>query len=75
MFCCTLISRCTLGNKKKYMKIYSKDTIYNECPICLEYFNDKEKLAKLKCGHVFHIECIKKWISRESNCPTCRIKV
>ena len=75
MFCCTLFSRCTFGNKKKYIKIKSKDTIYNECPICLEYFRENDKLARLSCDHVFHIDCIKQWISRESNCPICRIKI
>ena len=74
--CCGIASRFAFGIKtRKYKKIKSKDTIYDECPICLEYFDDKDKLAKLKCDHVFHVDCIKKWIPRESSCPTCRIIV
>lgn len=24
------------------------------------------------CGHIFHTECLRKWLSRKRNCPICR---
>ena len=52
------------------------------CPICLEPtgFNDILRCPKqcndvlLKCGHVFHRTCIKKWIIKQDTCPCCREK-
>jgi len=42
-----------------------------ECSICL---CDDAKF-KLKCGHVFHTDCIKNWYTKGENgekCPMCR---
>lgn len=40
-----------------------------ECSICLEEAN-----TKFKCGHIFHVSCIKKYsaTSEKMNCPNCR---
>ena len=62
----------------------------DECAVCLIDFNIKENLSmfsetgnepdilsKLDCGHVFHYECVKKWLSIEkfkNECPVCRQK-
>jgi hypothetical protein len=29
-------------------------------------------VVKLDCSHAFHKECLKIWLSRQSNCPLCR---
>lgn len=42
-----------------------------DCPICLDSESDKSKLFLPKCGHVFHKECIKGWMS-QGTCPLCR---
>jgi len=51
------------------------------CGICLEELNEKKPLCMVvRCGHVFHCECIRGWISHtiinnpepEHKCPTCR---
>lgn len=39
------------------------------CPVC---HDDMEVGKKLKCGHVFHLECLKKWCERQQNCPMCK---
>mgnify|MGYP001297564381 CR=1 FL=1 len=43
------------------------------CAICLE---NKKLNIKLKCGHVFCKNCIKKWLTEKSNtCPNCRTEI
>lgn len=49
--------------------IVEKDTI---CSICLETCEKNKRACKLKCNHVFHRECIKKWDG--GSCPNCRKK-
>ena len=46
----------------------------NECIICLEDLNIKDK-AVLSCGHIVHYQCIQNWINVKNNmseiCPLC----
>jgi hypothetical protein len=41
-----------------------------QCTICLE--KQIGGGVKLKCGHIFHQECISMWFNRKNSCPTCR---
>uniref|UniRef100_A0A6C0FBL6 RING-type domain-containing protein n=1 Tax=viral metagenome TaxID=1070528 RepID=A0A6C0FBL6_9ZZZZ len=42
-----------------------------ECTICLEELNNKI-VRTLHCKHVFHKECIDKWVFTDHNsCPNC----
>ena len=46
------------------------DNINQECcTICLD---KPDKAIQLKCGHVFHKECIHKWLPKNKTCPNCR---
>lgn len=52
-----------------------KDILYcikliesEECPICFE----QKCTKRLKCGHFFHKECIRKWKLTKNSCPVCR---
>ncbi|TID23804.1 Zinc finger RING-type protein [Venturia nashicola] len=44
------------------------------CLVCLSDFEDKEEARKLiRCGHLFHKECIDQWLTEGRNsCPLCR---
>jgi hypothetical protein len=50
------------------------------CVICLEEFQNGDRLRVLPCDHSFHDGCISKWLSGShsfdncftSGCPTCR---
>ncbi|KAG1361931.1 putative RING-H2 finger protein ATL72 [Cocos nucifera] len=44
------------------------------CPVCLgDYAAGEEVRVLPKCGHMFHKDCIDRWlISRSSSCPICR---
>lgn len=53
----------------------------NECVICLSDFVDGDDVIQLKCSknHIFHYECLTKWIQSDSNrhgqCPICRARI
>lgn len=44
-----------------------------QCAVCLTDFTLAETVRKLVCNHMFHDECISKWLrERIDNCPLCR---
>ncbi|KAL5737626.1 hypothetical protein ACOSP7_030387 [Xanthoceras sorbifolium] len=43
------------------------------CSICLQEFHDGDSVRRLpNCGHIFHLDCIDKWLTRNGSCPVCR---
>ena len=43
------------------------------CSTCLESFTSRSDISTIICGHVFHTDCIGKWLqSGRDNCPQCR---
>lgn len=46
----------------------------SDCPVCLHDFDDREPCCRLPCSHIFHRDCINRWIARGSrSCPICRM--
>ncbi|EYU40216.1 hypothetical protein MIMGU_mgv1a023559mg [Erythranthe guttata] len=50
------------------------------CSICLEDLspggdNDFEEALSMPCSHVYHGDCIKKWLSTSHYCPLCRFEM
>ncbi|KAJ5424792.1 Zinc finger RING-type [Penicillium cf. griseofulvum] len=33
---------------------------------------DRLRPKKLPCGHILHFSCLRSWLERQQNCPTCR---
>ena len=47
-----------------------------ECSICMEGFKIGEDISFSPaegCHHVFHHDCLRKWLLRKTDCPCCRI--
>ena len=48
------------------------------CSICLNSEEEEEKkeeekrMVKTKCAHIFHSECLAKWVIQKTTCPMCR---
>ncbi|KAJ1953486.1 hypothetical protein EC988_002965 [Linderina pennispora] len=42
------------------------------CAVCIDGFDAESAVRALVCGHVFHCECIDRWLlSKSSRCPLC----
>mmetsp|Transcript_11329 Transcript_11329/g.16781 ORF Transcript_11329/g.16781 Transcript_11329/m.16781 type:complete len:297 (+) Transcript_11329:135-1025(+) len=54
--------------KEQYEEIFS-------CSLCLDEYKINDKLLKLPCYHLYHDECIRKWISNHNTCPICRYEL
>jgi hypothetical protein len=37
--------------------------------------NKEDDVSVLKCGHIFHSNCIERWLKNKKECPLCRQKV
>jgi hypothetical protein len=43
------------------------------CVICTELFVVNSHISVVHCGHLFHEECLSKWLnSDQKTCPQCR---
>ncbi|KAG6628903.1 uncharacterized protein LOC122295120 [Carya illinoinensis] len=46
-----------------------------QCAICLEELSGPEGTRMMPCLHLFHEDCIRKWLERSLFCPLCRFKL
>jgi hypothetical protein len=68
-------SSCGIKNLSDYVENETNNSTNDEtCSICYEKFNDLEAV-KLKCDHIFHKECIEKWVEKSGTCPLCRYNI
>lgn len=44
-----------------------------ECTICLTEIEDGEQVGALPCTHIYHVDCLKQWLSRKNACPLCQV--
>ena len=46
-----------------------------DCCICYNEYAKGEIIGKLKCGHLYHKDCVVKWFDSNGTCPMCRYNV
>ena len=64
------------SGKKCKRQVSSSAYDIDNCVICLEDFNNGDKLTVLPCGHEFHKQCIRPWLlTRSTLCPICKMSV
>lgn len=45
-----------------------------DCAVCLAAMEGEEMVRSLpNCMHIFHAECIDRWLHSHSTCPVCRV--
>lgn len=47
----------------------------DRCVVCQVEYEEGEKLVGLCCNHLYHLECISKWLGMKKTCPICTIEV
>ncbi|KAI8076259.1 hypothetical protein BDF21DRAFT_65888 [Thamnidium elegans] len=53
-----------------------KDIPIDECIICLEEYQEGDKIRTLPCKHEFHSACVDLWlITRKKFCPICKYDI
>jgi len=72
--------KATRNMNERYPNATEEDLTENDniCIICREEMtvqadnNSSDVPKKLRCGHIFHLRCLKSWLERQQSCPTCR---
>ncbi|CAI7610826.1 unnamed protein product [Penicillium bialowiezense] len=41
-------------------------------PTASQHVPERLRPKKLPCGHILHFACLRSWLERQQNCPTCR---
>ena len=59
------------NNLTEFVNKQNNEKNYKECVICLENMIYDEDLIIINCSHIYHKECIQKWLNRNSICPLC----
>ncbi|XP_055802326.1 uncharacterized protein LOC129871438 [Solanum dulcamara] len=47
----------------------------DECLVCLDEIGEETQVLRLPCSHMFHGECITKWLEKSHYCPLCRYEM
>ena len=65
-------------NKLQEKRLEDINKLKNEdkrCTICLDDFIYKDVVIYLPCFHLFHKNCIFKWLKKNAICPLCKLNI
>ncbi|XP_047312668.1 uncharacterized protein LOC124915971 [Impatiens glandulifera] len=54
------------------VKRFKSENDGEACCICLEDYIHGEDICKLHCNHIYHFDCIKRWLMQKNFCPMCK---
>lgn len=55
-------------------KTITKEELVRECSICIDYFQEGDRIKVTICNHWFHETCITGWLGfRDYRCPYCKM--
>ena len=55
---------------KKYSQIKEK-----KCSICLLKYRGSDIIKEFPCNHIYHKDCILKWLKKSNICPLCKFDI
>jgi len=58
----------------KHLKKYSA-LKEDKCPICLQKYKGPDIIKEFPCKHIFHKNCIFKWLKKSNICPLCKYDI
>ena len=58
----------------KHLKKYSA-LREDKCPICLQKYKGVDIIKEFPCKHIFHKNCIFKWLNKSNKCPLCKYDI
>jgi hypothetical protein len=53
----------------------SRDCTHKTCGVCCDRLVDGVLLARLPCGHEYHLYCVLPWLKKHCTCPECRYEM
>ncbi|XLS69217.1 hypothetical protein HN51_020240 [Arachis hypogaea] len=62
-------------SKYKFGSLFKRKNYGKRCVICQMTYRRGDQQMKLPCSHVYHCECITKWLGINKKCPVCNIEV
>ena len=60
------------GGTEKERVISGEDAV---CCICIANYENEDELRELACSHLFHKDCVDKWLKINALCPLCKSEV
>lgn len=63
-------------SKATFWELRINDNLSAEfCSICRENFEFIDIIRQIVCKHIFHINCIDTWFTKNKTCPECRYEI
>ena len=73
---CNCGSSRTSPRARRRSTMASVESMEHVCPICLGSYEKGNMLFVSKqCAHIFHVDCILEWLTKNEDCPICREKM
>jgi len=46
-----------------------------DCPVCQEDLHAEDCTRRMPCGHMYHQDCLSRWLHIHNSCPVCRAPI
>ncbi|KAK6343290.1 hypothetical protein TWF730_010884 [Orbilia blumenaviensis] len=68
-------SRDTINSLPKVKVTQAEVDDGTECVVCQDEYKVDEEVVKLPCKHIYHGECVTRWLETHDACPICRTPI